>query len=88
MVRKKVDARVRALLERGVARNHRSLFVLVGDHGKDQVPNLHAMLSKLRVKARPNVLWCYKKVRLRPQRRENACSPDVVCTAGAGVQHS
>lgn len=37
MVRKKVDARVRSLIENGVKTNHRSSFVLVGDHGKDQV---------------------------------------------------
>lgn len=36
MVRKKVDARVRSLIENGVKSNHRSTFVLVGDHGKDQ----------------------------------------------------
>jgi N-acetyltransferase 10 len=61
MVRKKVDARVTGLIEHGVRKNHRSLFVLVGDHGKDQVENLHRLLSKTRVKARPSVLWCYKK---------------------------
>ncbi|CAN0119983.1 unnamed protein product, partial [Ascophyllum nodosum] len=61
MVRKKVDARVRSLIENGVKTNHRSSFVLVGDHGKDQVANLHYILSKARVASRPSVLWCYKK---------------------------
>ena len=37
MVRKKVDGRVQGLIEQGVRRNHRSVFVIVGDHGKDQV---------------------------------------------------
>jgi N-acetyltransferase 10 len=37
------------------------MFILVGDHGKDQVENLHRILSKCRVKANPSVLWCYKK---------------------------
>lgn len=32
-----------------------------GDHGRDQVVNLHYMLTKATVKARPSVLWCYKK---------------------------
>lgn len=36
MVRKKVDDRVRTLIENGVKTHHRSLLVLVGDHGKDQ----------------------------------------------------
>lgn len=61
MVKKKVDPRVRGLIENGVRKNHRSLFILVGDHGKDQVENIHKILSKTRVKARPSVLWCYKK---------------------------
>ena len=60
MVKKKVDGRVQGLIEQGVRNGHRSLFVLVGDHGKDQVENLHRVLSKTRVKSRPSVLWCYK----------------------------
>ena len=61
MVKKKVDARVRALIESCVATNHRSVFVLLGDKSRDQVVNLHYMLSRAQVKARPSVLWCYKK---------------------------
>ena len=36
MVRKKIDNRLRILVENGVAKKHRSLVVVVGDHGKDQ----------------------------------------------------
>ncbi|XP_012580639.1 PREDICTED: N-acetyltransferase 10 [Condylura cristata] len=61
MHRKKVDNRLRILIENGVAERQRSLFVVVGDRGKDQVVILHHMLSKATVKARPSVLWCYKK---------------------------
>lgn len=63
MVRKKLDERIRTLLQRGVAKHERSLLVLVGDYGKDQIPNLHNLLCKASsgVRARPNVLWCYKK---------------------------
>nr|KAG5689469.1 hypothetical protein BaRGS_021016 [Batillaria attramentaria] len=61
MVRKKIDNRIRVLIENGVAKKHRSMFVIVGDHGKDQVVILHHMLSKAVVKTRPSVLWCYKK---------------------------
>ena len=61
MVRKKVDERVRTLIENCSKTKHRSFFVLVGDHGKDQVANLHYVLTKSRVQARPSVLWCYKK---------------------------
>ncbi|XDV28690.1 hypothetical protein PO909_031913 [Leuciscus waleckii] len=59
--RKKVDNRIRVQIENGVAQHHRSMFVIVGDRGKDQVVILHHMLSKATVKARPSVLWCYKK---------------------------
>lgn len=37
MVLKKVDNRIRVLIENGVQKKHRSLFVVVGDKGKDQV---------------------------------------------------
>ncbi|XP_062513855.1 RNA cytidine acetyltransferase-like [Corticium candelabrum] len=59
--RKKVDNRIRVLIENGIALRHRTMFVIVGDKGKDQVVILHHMLSKAAVKARPSVLWCYKK---------------------------
>ncbi|XP_009562715.2 RNA cytidine acetyltransferase [Cuculus canorus] len=61
MQRRKVDNRLRVLIENGVAERQRTLFVVVGDRGKDQVVILHHMLSKATVKARPSVLWCYKK---------------------------
>ena len=61
LVKKKVDSRIRTLVENGVKSNHRSFFVIVGDRGKDQVMYLHYMLSKARVAVKPSVLWCYKK---------------------------
>jgi N-acetyltransferase 10 len=76
MVKKKIDNRIRVLIENGIQLNHRSLIVVVGDKGRDQVIYLilfhqlliflqvvilHHMLSKAQVKARPTVLWCYKK---------------------------
>ncbi|XP_035521188.1 RNA cytidine acetyltransferase [Morone saxatilis] len=60
-VRKKVDNRIRVQIENGVALRHRTMFVVVGDRGRDQVVILHHMLSKASVRARPSVLWCYKK---------------------------
>lgn len=60
-VRKKVDNRIRVQIENGVAQQHRSMFFIVGDRGRDQVVILHHMLSKATVRARPSVLWCYKK---------------------------
>ena len=37
MGRKKIDNSQRVLIENGVADKHRTLFVVVGDHGRDQV---------------------------------------------------
>jgi N-acetyltransferase 10 len=61
MVKKKIDNRIRVLIENGIRTFNRSLIVVVGDKGRDQVVILHHMLSKAQVKARPTVLWCYKK---------------------------
>jgi len=60
-MKKKVDSRIRTLLENSIKMRHRSIFVIVGDRGRDQVVNFHYLLSKMTLKGRPNVLWCYKK---------------------------
>uniref|UniRef100_A0A1X7UL77 RNA cytidine acetyltransferase n=1 Tax=Amphimedon queenslandica TaxID=400682 RepID=A0A1X7UL77_AMPQE len=61
MPRKKVDNRIKTLIENGVESGHRSLFLILGEKGRDQVVLLHHMLSKASIKSRPSVLWCYKK---------------------------
>ncbi|KAL7297347.1 hypothetical protein TKK_0009737 [Trichogramma kaykai] len=61
MVRKKIDNRIRTLVEDGVARQHRTMFVIVGEKAKDQVMFLHHILLKSTVRTQPNILWCYKK---------------------------
>lgn len=60
-MKKKVDPRIRQTLQDAVANNHRAIMLLVGDKSRDQVVNLHYILSKMSVTARPTVLWCYKK---------------------------
>jgi hypothetical protein len=45
-VRKRLDDRVRRLLEIGLQTRHRSMLVVVGDHGRDQVVNLHQILIR------------------------------------------
>ncbi|KAI0299677.1 helicase-domain-containing protein [Multifurca ochricompacta] len=60
-MRKQLDQRIPILINNNVRKNHRSFIVLVGDKGRDQVVNLHFLLSQARVSARPSVLWCYKK---------------------------
>jgi hypothetical protein len=37
MVKKKIDNRIRVMIENGVKLGHRSMFVIVGDKGRDQV---------------------------------------------------
>ncbi|KAH8977238.1 DUF699-domain-containing protein [Lactarius akahatsu] len=60
-MRKQLDQRIQFLIDNNVKKNHRSFIVLVGDRGRNQVVNLHFLLSQARVSARPSVLWCYKK---------------------------
>ncbi|KAE9398560.1 DUF699-domain-containing protein [Gymnopus androsaceus JB14] len=51
-MRKQLDPRIAILVNNNVTKNHR---------GRDQIVNLHFLLSQARVSARPSVLWCYKK---------------------------
>lgn len=37
MVKKKIDNRIRVMIENGVQLGHRTMFVIVGDKGRDQV---------------------------------------------------
>ncbi|KAL3069386.1 hypothetical protein niasHS_018111 [Heterodera schachtii] len=61
MGRIKLDGRIRAQIERGVANRWRSLFIIIGDKAKDQAVTLHHILAKTTTGGRPSVLWCYKK---------------------------
>ncbi|OVA17017.1 GNAT domain [Macleaya cordata] len=72
-MRKKVDDRIKTLIENGVKTRHRSIFVIVGDKSRDQIVNLHYMLGKSVVKSRPTVLWCYKdKLELSSHKKKRA----------------
>lgn len=37
MVKKKIDNRIRVMIENGVKLGHRTMFLLVGDKSRDQV---------------------------------------------------
>ncbi|XP_071931337.1 RNA cytidine acetyltransferase 1-like isoform X3 [Coffea arabica] len=72
-MRKKVDERIRSLIENGVRMRHRSMFVIIGDKSRDQIVNLHYLLSKAVIKSRPTVLWCYKdKLELSSHKKKRA----------------
>ncbi|KRY41141.1 N-acetyltransferase 10 [Trichinella spiralis] len=57
----KIDSRIRVLIENGIHLGHRSLLIVIGEKAREQVAILHHLLSKATVRARPSVLWCYKK---------------------------
>lgn len=66
-VRKKVDNRIRVQIENGVALQHRTLFVVVGDRGRDQVrlylPVLFRLhLSNINIPPRPDRRLINKRV--------------------------
>lgn len=42
-MRKKVDERIRTLIENGVKLRHRSMFVIIGDKSRDQVRYLSSL---------------------------------------------
>uniref|UniRef100_M8AZH2 RNA cytidine acetyltransferase n=1 Tax=Aegilops tauschii TaxID=37682 RepID=M8AZH2_AEGTA len=72
-MRKKVDGRIRTLIENGVRQRQRSMFIIVGDKSRDQIVNLNYMLAKSRVKSRPSVLWCYRnKLEISSHRKKRA----------------
>lgn len=47
MVKKKIDNRIRVMIENGVKMKHRTLFVIVGDKGRDQVSFVLAAISHM-----------------------------------------
>ncbi|XP_076938228.1 RNA cytidine acetyltransferase 1-like [Bidens hawaiensis] len=82
-MRKKVDERIRTLIENGVKTRHRSIFLIIGDKSRDQIVNLHHMLSKSVKKAKPNVLWCYKdKLELSSHKKKRAKQVKKLMTRG------
>jgi N-acetyltransferase 10 len=61
MVRVKMDNRIRTLIENSSNTGHRSLFVIVGEKSRDQAVTLYKIWKDIQAKAKPSVLWCYKK---------------------------
>lgn len=63
-MKKKIDDRIITLIQNCSQTNERSIFVIVGDRPKEQIPNLHYILcEKANVEKikKPEILWCYKK---------------------------
>lgn len=51
MVKKKIDNRIRVMIENGVKLGHRTMFIVVGDKARDQVnrnnTNLYRVFSTI-----------------------------------------
>ncbi|CAB08603.1 rRNA/tRNA cytidine N-acetyltransferase [Schizosaccharomyces pombe] len=81
MPKKALDSRIPTLIKNGCQEKQRSFFVVVGDRARDQVVNLHWLLSQSKVAARPNVLWMYKKDLLgftsHRKKRENKIKKEI-----------
>ena len=60
MIRKKIDDKIQILFKNSISRNERSMFLIIGDKGRDQVSNLHNFYSQLNPGKKLNILWCYK----------------------------
>jgi len=60
MTKKKVDDRVRILIDNIAHQKHRGIVLLVGDRGREQIVNLHSMISRAQHNSKVNVLWCMK----------------------------
>ncbi|KPI89073.1 hypothetical protein ABL78_1809 [Leptomonas seymouri] len=59
-VKRKVDDRIKALIDDVAHHKHRGLILLVGDRAKDQVVNLHHMVSRANHNAKATLLWCMR----------------------------
>lgn len=57
----KIDSRITTLVENSVKLNHRSMFFIVGDRGRDRVADFFMLLSKADMKSKASILWCYKE---------------------------
>ena len=60
MIRKKIDDKIQILLKNTISKNERSMFLIIGDKGRDQISNLHNFYSQLNPGKKLNILWCYK----------------------------
>ncbi|XP_074600783.1 RNA cytidine acetyltransferase l(1)G0020 isoform X1 [Brevipalpus obovatus] len=59
--RKKIDNRIRVMIENNIIHGFRTIFAIIGPKARDQVVIINHMLMKSQIKPKPCVLWCYKK---------------------------
>ncbi|ELP90547.1 hypothetical protein EIN_019460 [Entamoeba invadens IP1] len=61
MSKKRVDTRLKTLIENGVSTGQRTLITVVGSKASQQVMNLYYMMTKAMNTPKERILWCYKK---------------------------
>ncbi|TPP65668.1 N-acetyltransferase 10 protein [Fasciola gigantica] len=57
----KLDNRIQLMLQVGIKDRVRTVFVMIGNKGQDQVPIMHQIMNTLCNKGKLSILWCYKK---------------------------
>lgn len=57
----KLDNRIQLMLQHGVNQNYRTVLVIIGNKGQDQVPILYQLQTQIQRKGILKILWCYKK---------------------------
>lgn len=81
MAKKAIDSRIPSLIRNGVQNKQRSLFVIVGDQARNQLPNLHYLMMSADLKMNKSVLWAYKKRLLgftsHRKKRENKIKKEI-----------
>ncbi len=91
-MRKKIDKRIRTLIENGIKNRERTMFVLVGDKGKDQVPpkvSTHLInISKSRLRFFRLVIGCEFALHPLPEHGEEAAFRIMVLQERIGIQYS
>lgn len=61
MGKKAIDFRIPTLIRNNVQEKQRSLFIIVGDKARNQLPNLHYLMMSSDLKMNKSILWAYKK---------------------------
>eukprot|EP00331_Platyophrya_macrostoma_P004230 CAMPEP_0176422884 /NCGR_PEP_ID=MMETSP0127-20121128/9978_1 /TAXON_ID=938130 /ORGANISM="Platyophrya macrostoma, Strain WH" /LENGTH=1044 /DNA_ID=CAMNT_0017803777 /DNA_START=105 /DNA_END=3239 /DNA_ORIENTATION=+ len=61
MIKRKVDDRIKFIIENAAEKKHRGILLLVGDRAKDQIVNLHHLVSRANHSAKVSMLWCMKR---------------------------
>ena len=60
-MKKKIDDRIINLLQSCISTKERSMFIIVGDNGREQIPNINYLLNQTEFSNKQSALWMYKK---------------------------